>query len=321
MTKTNLKTLMTCVLLALLLINCDDDDNNNPPPMNDADIYQSLDELVQVLKPAEQLFTINPTTAQTVTGEDGTIISIAANAFTDDSSNPITTPITVKLREHLTVEDMLLANAQTSSNNQLLVTGGSFNVSFEDENGTSVNADPWSLQAEFPVTTDITGFENDMRYFIGETTTVDGREVVNWTLGGNNESWMDEGTFNIFGLEQGLANCDVLYDMASESPTQFEVTVSGVTDYSSTVVWMVIDDFPSVIMITSLNDTMTALKTYDNSIPTGLNATLLAITIDEDSYLKFGSLPITVLGDDTFNVEIDYGTTEELVALVQSITN
>ncbi|GAB1308651.1 hypothetical protein KH5_13340 [Urechidicola sp. KH5] len=312
---------MACISFALLAINCDDDDNNNPPPMNDADIYQSLDDLVQELKPANQLFTIDPTNAQTVTGEDGTIISIAANAFTDNSSNLITTPITVKLREQLTIEDMLLANAQTSSNNQLLVTGGSFNLTFEDENGGSVNADPWSLQAEFPVATDITGFENDMRYFVGETTIVDGREVVNWNLGGNNESWIDQGTFNIFGLEQGLANCDVLYDMVGEAPTQFEVMVSGVTDYSSTVVWMVIDDFPSVIMITSLNDTMTALKTYDNSIPTGLSATLLAITIDEDSYLKFGSLPITVMGDDTFNVDIDYGTTEELIALVQSISN
>lgn len=321
MKKINIRILLICISFSVLLFNCKNDDDNNPVTIN-ADTYSSLSDLVQVLKPNTQAFTIDPTTSQTVTGADGTIISIAANAFTDDNSNIILTPITVKLREYLTLEDMLLANAQTSSTNQILVTGGSFNLTFEDENGSSVNVNPWNVHAQIPVLTDITGYENQMQYYQGESSIVDGREIVNWDLGpGNNEAWMDDGIFNIFGLEQGLSNCDVLYDMTGDTPTQFEVEVSGVTDYSSTVVWMVIDDFPSVIMITSLNDTMTALKTYENSIPTGLNATLIAITVDADSYLKFGSLPITVLGDDIFNVDVDYGTTEELTTLIQNITN
>lgn len=317
MIKTNIRILLICISFSLLLFNCKNDDDE---PIN-ADTYSSLNDLVQTLKPNTQSFTIDPTTSQTVTGADGTIISISANTFTDDNNNIILTPITVKLREQLTLEDMLLANAQTSSANQILVTGGSFNLTFEDENGSSVNVNPWNLHAEIPVLTDITGYENQMQYYQGESSIVDGREMVDWDLGSNSESWMDEGVFNIFGLVQGLANCDVLYDMSGDTPTQFEVEVSGVTDYSSTTVWMVIDDFPSVIMITSLNDTMTALKTYEGSIPTGLNATLIAITVDADSYLKFGSLPITVLGDDNFNVVVDYGTTEELTALIQNITN
>jgi len=318
MKKTNIRILLICISSSLLLFNCKKDDDDDPI---NADTYSSLNDLVQALKPNTQSFTIDPTTSQTVTGADGTIISISANAFTDDNSNIILTPITVKLREHLTLEDMLLANAQTSSANQILVTGGSFNLTFADENGSSVNVDPWKLQAEIPVLTDITGYENQMQYYQGESSIVDGREMVDWDLGSNGEAWIDQGVFNIFGLVQGLSNCDVLYDMSGDTPTQFEVEVFGVTDYSSTTVWMVIDDFPSVIMITSLNDTMTALKTYEGSISTGLNATLIAITVDADSYLKFGSLPITVLGDDIFNVVVDYGTTEELTALIQNITN
>lgn len=317
----NIKTVLVCISFSLLLFNCKNDDDISPITIN-ADTYSSLNDLVQALKPNTQSFTVDPTTSQTVTGADGTIISIAANTFTDNNSNIILTPITVKLREHLTLEDMLLANVQTSSNNQILVTGGSFNLTFEDENGSSVNANPWNIQAQIPVQTDITGYENQMQYYQGESSIVDGREIVNWNFSGdNNEAWMGDTAFNIFGLEQGLTNCDVLYDMSGDTPTQFEVSVSSVTDYSSTTVWMVIDDFPSVIMITSLNDTMTALKTYENSIPTGLNATLIAITVDADSYLKFGSLPITVLGNDVFNVDIDYGTTEELTTLIQNIAN
>ncbi len=317
----NRKLLFICLSLSTLFIACKEDDDVDPVVII-ADTYSSYDDLVQTLKPEVQTFTIDPTIDQTVTGTDGTIITIGQNSFFDDSDTMISTPITVELREHLSLEDMLLANAQTSSSNQILVTGGSFNLTFKDENGAGVTIAPFSISAQMPVGTDITGYENQMQYYSGEYETVDGREMVNWELNGdNNEAFIDQDTFNIFGLEQGLSNCDVLYDLSGDAPTQFEVTVSGVTDFSSTTVWMVIDDFPSVIMITSLNEAMTALKTYDNSIPTGLNATLIAITVDEDNYLKFGSLPITVVGDDVFNIDIDFGTTEELVALIQSIAN
>jgi hypothetical protein len=321
MKKVNITSLIICITFSILFFNCRSDDDSKPVTIN-ADTYSSFNDLIQTLKPSMQSFAIDPTTIQTVTGTDGTIITINPNAFTDGDDNIISTPITVKLREHLTLADMLLANVQTSSNNQILVTGGSFNLTFEDENGTSVNANPWNIQVQIPVQTDITGYADQMQYYQGESSIVDGREIVNWNLGENiNEAWMGDIAFNIFGLEQGLSNCDVLYDMSGDTPTQFEVSVSGVTDYSTTTVWIIIDDFPSVIMITSLNDTMTALKTYENSIPTGLNATLIAITVDADSYLKFGSLPITVLGNDVFNVDIDYGTTEELTTLIQNTAN
>ena len=73
-------------------------------------------------------------------------------------------------------------------------------------------------------------------------------------------------------------------------------------------------------MLTTINSTP-ALATYLGSIPTGLNGTLLAIHIDDDNYLNFGVLPITVAGDDSFNIDVDYGTEAELVALVESLVN
>jgi len=317
MKKTNIKTFLICISFSLLFFSCLDNDSD----IINASSYSSLNDAVQALKPNAQSFTIDATIEQTVTGADGTKITVGANAFTDINGNLISTTITVKLTEYLTLGDMLLGNVQTSSDNQLLATGGSFNLTFEDENGASVNVDPWNVKSVIPVQTDITGYENQMQYYEGETTIVDGREIVNWNLNANAEVWMENGGFNIFNLRQGLTNCDVLFDMAADAPTQFEVTVSDVTDYSETIVWMIIDDFPSVVMINSLNDTMTALKTYDNSIPTGVNATLVAITIDADSYLKFGSLPINVLGDDEFNINVNYGTTEQLTTLIQNIAN
>ena len=58
------------------------------------------------------------------------------------------------------------------------------------------------------------------------------------------------------------------------------------------------------------------MKTYDGSIPAGLNATLLAIGVDDDNYLRFGTLEINVQGDDNFTIDVDYGTTEDLNTLI-----
>lgn len=314
------KAIIIAFSISSFMLNCktnDDEDSIN------ADNFNSLSELVESLKQEPQTHSISdPTMISTITGDDGTVITINANSFTDNDNNPITTPVTAKLSEFMTLEKMMKNNVQTSSNGQLLITGGSFELEFEDENGNPVNVTPWSMQAAMTVQTDTTGLDlNYMNYYVGNRMTVDGREMVNWTLGENVEAWFDEDSFNIAGLEQGLANCDVLYDMAGETATQFEVTISDVTDYSNSTVWMFIEDFPSVIMITSLNDTEDALETYANSIPAGLNATLIAITVDDENYLKFGSLPITVAGDDTFNVDVDYGTTAELEVLIETITN
>lgn len=308
-----------CLLVILFSCNSNDDAD----PIIPADSYASLSDLVESLKPDAQTITISdPTIAQTITGADGTEISIAANAFTDGNNDPITTPVTAKLNEYLSLENMILGNAQTESNGQILVTGGSFDLTFEDENGATANVNnPFDLQAKIPVQTNVAGLENDLQYYKGNRTTVDGKEIVDWELGQNSEAWFTEGAFNIAGLDQGLSNCDVLYDMTGDTPTQFEVTIDGVTDYSQSTVWMFIEDFPSIIMVYSLNDTEDALETYANSIPLGLNITLVAITVDADNYLKFGSIEGQVAGDDIFNVTTDYGTTAELSTLIQTIAN
>lgn len=142
-----------------------------------------------------------------------------------------------------------------------------------------------------------------------------------WDLQNQGEFEVFDGIFQAWGIDIGFSNCDVLYDMAGENGTQFEATIKCVTDYTSNVeVWLIIGDFPSIVMLTTVNDTP-ALETYAESIPTGLNGTLIGIIIDDDNYLSFGSLPITVAGDDSFNINVDYGTEAELVALIESLVN
>ena len=53
----------------------------------------------------------------------------------------------------------------------------------------------------------------------------------------------------------------------------------------------------------------------------GDNRLLIGINIDDNNYLSFGSLPITIAGDDSFNINVNYGTEAELVELIESLVN
>ena len=237
----------------------------------------------------------------------------------------VTDNVTISLYEFNTVDEMILAKAPTTSNGNLLVTGGSFEVTAENATtGEELQFTSWGCQCSLNIQTNpSTTHQNQMILFDGNTDNVDnnGLEVVDWDQANADGGTGAQGVFTAYGIDIGFSNCDVLYDMAGQNGTQFEATVSGVTDYTNNVeVWLIIEDFPSVVMLTTVNSTP-ALETYAGSIPQGLNGTLLALHIDDDNYLRFGSLPITVAGDDSFNIDVDYGTEAELVALVESLVN
>ena len=294
------------------------DDSN---PNVNASVYNDVTDLMDNLKSETQTFDVNDqTTPTSITGEGGTIVNFDANAFTDSDGVLVTSGIVIHLDEYLSLSQMMKNNIQTLSNGQLLVTGGSFNLAATDANNAPLNVNPWSVNAQLPIQTDISGFENGMSLFVGEINTTDGIEQVNWTQAtNNNEFWLNDGFMNFYGIDLGLSNCDVLYDMAGEEGTQFSVYIEDSIIPSNYMIWMFINDFPSVIAITSPTDDGLGVKTYDGSIPVGLNATLLAIGVDDDNYLRFGTLEIDVQEEDEFTIDVEYGTTENLTTLINQL--
>jgi len=309
----------------LVFISCNNEptggvgDDSNPNV--NASVYNDVTDLMDNLKLETQTFDVNDqTTPTSITGEGGTIVNFDANAFTDSDDILVTSGIVIHLDEYLSLSQMMKNNIQTLSNGQLLVTGGSFNLAATDVNNAPLNINPWSVNAQLPIQTDISGFENGMSLFVGEINTTDGIEQVNWTqAANNNEFWLNEGFMNFYGIDLGLSNCDVLYDMAGEEGTQFSVYIEDSIIPSNYMIWMFINDFPSVIAITSPTDDGLGVKTYDGSIPVGLNATLLAIGVDDDNYLRFGTLEIEVQEEDEFTIDVDYGTTENLATLINQL--
>ena len=319
-----LKFLFICLITFVFFYKCDDAEGGVYQNNNIADTFLNINDLRSSLKPDPYIETIDPSASFSVTGPGGTNITCTGNSIIDSSGNTVIDDVTISLYEFNTLDEMILAKAPTTSNGNLLVTGGSFEVrAMNSVTNEELEFSPWSCQCSLNIQTNPAGFENQMMLFNGNTNNLDnnGQEVVDWDLQNQGEFTVFDEVFQAWGIDVGFSNCDVLYDMAGENGTQFEVTVSDVTDYTDNVeVWLIIDDFPSVVMITDINTTP-ALETYAGSIPQGLNGTLLAIHIDDNNLLKFGSLEITVVGDDSFNVDVDYGTEEEFITLVQSLVN
>ncbi len=284
--------------------------------------FSSVIEVQNSLKPKEQIFTISDNTvSNTIQGTNGTVIYINPNAITLNGS-PYTGVVKATLDEYLTPNSMILSGIQTTSNGELLVTGGSFELDLEGENGEDLELSNWSANASMPLAVSLSSdFTSAMRFYVGERLQIEGREQVNWEL--NNVSqefdppW--QGFSQFYGLNIGLSNCDVLYSSVVQGlGTQFSVLLEGVTDYNNAIVWMFINDFPSVVQITSLIENEQGFKTYADSIPVGLNATLLAIYVDEDDYLKFGTLEINVQGDEVFTIPMSFGTKDSLKSLIEN---
>ncbi|MDG1014033.1 MAG: hypothetical protein P8O09_02365 [Flavobacteriaceae bacterium] len=313
------------ILFSFVIYSCDDEGALQNQSQPDASTFTSIQDLRNSLKPNPYVQTLNPSNSFSITGPDGTTITCSENSVIDSSGNTISDDVNISLYEFNTLDEMILAKAPTTSNGNLLVTGGSFEVTAENTaTGEELEFINWGCQCSLNIQTSpsIT-HQNQMMLFNGNTDNLDnnGQEVVDWDLQNQGEFGVFDGVFQAWGIDVGFSNCDVLYDMASENGTQFEAIVNGVTDYSGNVeVWLIIDDFPSVVMLTTVNSTP-ALETYAESIPTGLNGTLIGINVDDDNYLSFGSLPITVAGDDSFNINVNYGTEAELVELIESLVN
>ena len=284
--------------------------------------FQNISDLQNNLNPDSQVFIIDDTSSPfTISGANGTNINIQGSSIMSLDGNLYSGNVTATLKEFLTPNEMIKSGIQTSSNGQILVTGGSFEFNLKGENDEELMLSSWTTNAAMPINVELSNnFMNNMMYYSGERIVIDGREQVNWNLTQGNEFSAGDGFANFYGINVGLANCDVLFSsVVTGLGTQFSVLLDGVSDYSNSIVWMYINDFPSVIQITSLLANNEGFKTYDDSIPIGLNASLLGISIDEDGYLKFGTLDIQVQGDDIFTIPLDYGTIDDLKIIIENL--
>jgi len=78
------------------------------------------------VEPDIQHFNVNPAEGATIEGKDGILIIVPTDAFLDEKGELVTAPVDFELVEALTLEDMVLYNLKTTSNGEMLESGGMF---------------------------------------------------------------------------------------------------------------------------------------------------------------------------------------------------
>ncbi len=118
-----------------------------------------------------QVFKIDNTNDVVITGKAGIKIFFPAGCL--DVANAAM-PVTVQLREYTTIADMVLANLTTTSNGELIETGGTVMIKATDANGNEVGVKAGQqIQLAFPTAKVMPG----MQTFYGDAAA---NGSVNW---------------------------------------------------------------------------------------------------------------------------------------------
>ncbi|MCX6183336.1 MAG: hypothetical protein NT150_15590 [Bacteroidetes bacterium] len=170
---TSIKTMMLgAIALSIFAASCKKDTQE----ISKADV-EAVDNLLSKMDPEMQSFTIDASQPQTITGTEGTVINIPANAFVDANGNAVTGNVTISLKEILSLKDQITSGAYAVSNGELLKSGGEF--FFE----ATANGAKLKLAMNQYITFDIPASEVDstMQVFIGQEVSDDSTgSNVNW---------------------------------------------------------------------------------------------------------------------------------------------
>ncbi|MCX6183337.1 MAG: hypothetical protein NT150_15595 [Bacteroidetes bacterium] len=134
----------------------------------------AIDNLLSQLDSETQSFTIDPSQPNTLTGADGTVIHIPANALVDANGNVVSGNVTITLKEMLSIKDQITSGFSATCNDSILKSGGQF--FFEaNANGQKLNV---AVNQEITFEIPAEKVDTTMQVFIGNNPK--GDEDFTW---------------------------------------------------------------------------------------------------------------------------------------------
>lgn len=119
-----------------------------------------------------QIFTLKANEDKTIVCNEGTKITVKSNSFVTETGKPVKGIIKFQVKEYYKTSDILLANLTTSSNNEILETGGMIYID-AFSNGEKCELKKGELiEISFPSK----DRKDDMQLFNGEWD----KETINW---------------------------------------------------------------------------------------------------------------------------------------------
>jgi hypothetical protein len=123
-----------------------------------------------------QITEIDPTTDNSIIGQQGTIIIISANSLVGESGQPIKSKTKIELKECYSIPDIITGHLQTVHNGDILQTQGMIYLTATTADGKTVSIDKSKpIRIEMPVSSN---FPN-AKFFKGAR---DDKGNINWTI-------------------------------------------------------------------------------------------------------------------------------------------
>ena len=256
----------------LLLSNCSDTET---PVKNDSD-FSRVSTFLESIAPPTQTFTRDADQAFVVNTANGLSFNFYPNSFITKTGNAVSGNVDIEITEYMDNKDMITSGVTTSSNNNLLQSGGMFNIAVK-QNGED-------LRLNNIYTVRIPSLEPDraMMIFRGEESiNANGDRSINWIQ--QDSSWVDT-TKNGYTIDLNFlswCNLDRFYNASSGAQVRLKLP----------------EDFTSVntrvFMIFDVNSVVYLFGDAENEefnsggyiLPLGWDIKLLAIsTIDDKLY-------------------------------------
>lgn len=322
--------LATIVIATILFTGCKNKKSEIPAPSaNNAS--RTAEEFFANNGAQKQAFTINVDNNEAViTGSEGTTVTIPKDAFVTASGQPVSGNIEVQLVEIFDQASMVLSDRPTTSNGQLLVSGGEIYI------GATANGEQLELNASTSIliTLPADSIQTGMTLFTANTDS----SQFNWNVvpgvvntqqnptgvqdtTGIIGSWANdtipyfyynpsEYIFSISTL--GWINCDRFYN--APSTTNISVVCSGVVDDQNMRMYLIFKNINSVMQ--AWNTTSPGVYNV-SGVPVGESVSVVAFCL-KDGKEYIGTADITISANHSSTIQMNEATEGEIVAIIKS---
>jgi hypothetical protein len=170
-----MKNILFLLITMVVCVSCSNE-KKQPENVTDEDIKTEIGKVYDFMKQYEdpsQTFKVPSNKRTQVKGKQGTVVFINPDDLVKENGKALGKGIEVELRELMDKEQLLRANAQTTSDGKLLVSGGAYYINITSEGEPLKIKDGKSLTVEFPKMTN-----KEMSLFYGQRDSVG---QMNWT--------------------------------------------------------------------------------------------------------------------------------------------
>jgi|688.fasta_scaffold330968_2 hypothetical protein len=318
--KKQMKLTAVIFLSIFAIVGCDKEDMQLPASSKK---QSTLTELFKSIAPPRQNFSVTAGQLKTIVGEKGTNITFYPNSFKKKDGTILTSgSVTVVLQEMLTGPEMLLAGKTTTSDGNILISGGQFyiNATFNNDQ-LLINQDAKPL-AKIPTTQN----SIEMNLFRGNVkanNTIQGDTIINWEIGKDTVK-QDLDTINLdynysFGFESfGYFNCDRFYDLTAPK-TEIKVKTPKGFDHINTQIYVYFKSINSVIKLEGFDKTNQTFFINHATAPIGLNVTIVIVSKKDNKHYLEVKPNITITTNYTTSANPTESTEAAIKAAIKAL--